>query len=188
MAVHSLTALDDNGERVPIAFIDRNSAYALSPDREQFAQALASGADPMVAYCKAHGHDHSALEESEAKRIKSAVGRLLADTTVVLRVQELKRPVLRKLRRKFEYSLQKALAQCEVAYDLAYEKGDVGGLLKCVDMQARLAKLLSEEINVTHKYGLLDDADTQTLLEMRKEAEVRLLKQKRLAVEVISVV
>ena len=103
----------------------------------------------------------------------------MAMTDMRLRVQELRRPVIRKLRRKIEYGLLKALEQCRVAYDLSYEKGDACGILKAVEMQAKLAKLLSEESTVNHRFGVLDDATTETLLAIRKEVEVRREKQKK---------
>jgi len=93
-------------------------------------------------------------------------------------VQELRRPVLRKLRRKIEYSLNKALEQCEVAWNLAYEQADSKSMLKAIEMQAKLSKLLRED--VAHRHGLLDDASTEVLLEMKKEIEVRREKQKKL--------
>ena len=150
--------------------------HSLTGKREKYCQLVAAGSTYTDAYLEAFqkppGYDRKLAAE--------AGSRLMGETTVKLRVQELRRPVIRKLRRKIEYGLQKALEQCQVAYDLAYEKGDVGGILKAVEMQAKLAKLLSDELHVTHRHGLLDDADTEVLLAMRKEIEVRREKQKKL--------
>lgn len=181
--IHASTALDDNGDRVPIAFIERGSAYGLAGDRERFAQAMAEGLSAFEAYVRVFAPDLStaaALQDAKAR-----TAQLCRDTRVVLRIQELKAPVVRKVRAKYEYSLQKAFEQCQVAYDLAFEGGDVKGILKAVEMQAKLAKLLSEEINVNHRYGVLDDTKTETLLAMKKELEVRMMKQKRLAQTVV---
>ena len=52
-------------------------------------------------------------------------------------------------------------------------------MLKAIEMQAKLSKLLSEDVNITHRHGLLDDASTEVLLEMKKEIEVRREKQKK---------
>lgn len=95
-------------------------------------------------------------------------------------MQELRRPVIRKLRRRIEYGLQKAFQQCQVAYDLAFMNGDAGGILKAVELQARLAKILCDEFNVNNRHGLLDDASTKVLLAMRREIEVKQAKMKRL--------
>lgn len=99
------------------------------------------------AYQKPSGYDR--------KREAEEGSRLMAITDMVLPVQELRRPVLRKFRRKLEHGLQKALEQCVVAWNLAYAQGDAKTLLKAVEMQARLSKLLSEQIDATHRYGLL---------------------------------
>ena len=72
------------------------------------------------------------------------------------------------------------------AWDLAYAQGDAKTLLKAVEMQARLSKLLSEQIDVNHSYGLLDDTSTEVLLAMKREFEVRREKRKKL--ETIQVV
>jgi hypothetical protein len=47
-------------------------------------------------------------------------------------------------------------------------------------MQADLAKLLSTELNVTHRYGVLDDTSTSVLLEMKKQIESAEAKQKKM--------
>ena len=178
MAIQTITYEDANGKPAELSYIDRGSAYQLSAKREQFAQLMANGARGVEAYVQVFGGSFETDEDK--KTIREMAGHLLCDTTVVLRIQELKKPVIRKLRRRIEYGLQKALEQCEIAFDLAYQQGDAKSLLKAVEMQARLAKLLSEEINVNHRHGLLDDAGTQTLLELKKEIEVRQAKRKKL--------
>ena len=148
--------------------------HSLTGKREKFCQLVAADATYTDAYLEAYqkppGYDRKLAVE--------AGSRLMSETTVKLRVQELRRPVLRKLRRKIKYGLQKALEQCQVAYDLAYAQGDAKTLLKAVEMQAKLAKLLSDEFNVNHRHGLLEDADTEVLLSMRKEIEIRRAKKK----------
>ena len=157
--------------------------HSLTGKREKFCQLVAADATYTDAYLEAFqkppGYDRKLAAE--------AGSRLMASTDMVLRVQELRRPVLRKFRRKLEYGLQKALEQCDVAWDLAYAQGDAKTLLEAVEMQARLAKLLSDEFNVNHRHGLLDDADTEVLLSMRKEIEIRRAKQKKLvAIQVVN--
>jgi len=151
--------------------------HSLTGKREKFCQLVAADATYTDAYLEAFqkppGYDRKLAAE--------AGSRLMANTDVVLRVQELRRPVLRKFKRKLEYGLQKALEQCDVAWDLAYAQGDAKTLLKAVEMQARLSKLLSEQIDVNHRHGLLDDASTEVLLAMKREFEARREKQKKLA-------
>lgn len=148
---------------------------SLTGKREKFCQLVAADSTYTDAYLEAFqkpaGYDRKLAAE--------AGSRLMADTDIILRVQELRCPVIRKFRRKLEYGLQKALEQCDVAWDLAYEQGDPKTLLKAVEMQAKLAKLLTEQIDVNHR-GLLDDTSTEVLLEMKREIEVRREKQKKL--------
>jgi hypothetical protein len=149
--------------------------HSLTGKRETFCQLVAADETYTNAYIEAYqkpaGYDRKLAAESGS--------RLMANTDIVLRVQELRRPVIRKLRRKIEYGLQKAFGQCEIAWDLAYEKGDPRAMLKAIEMQSKLAKLLSED--VTHRHGLLDETDTEILLAMKKEFENRREKQKKLA-------
>lgn len=173
-----VTYTDERGKMARIAYIE----HPLSEKREQYARLLAYG--DMIqrdAYCQAFG---KVLGEGEGMISKDyadqLASRMANDTDVILRVQELRKPLVRKLRRKFEYTLQKALEQCEVAWSLAYATGDAKSMLGAIKMQADLSKLLSQQIDVNHRYGLLDDADTETLLEMRRQIEVSQGKQKKL--------
>lgn len=172
----------ENGKRAVLPYIDNGNAYDLPAAHERFAQLMASGRHTqLAAHCLAFDRDYPSETGSRYYATCCELASRLAHTTsVVLRIQELKRPVVRKIRAKLNYTLQQALEQCEVARALAYEQGDAKTLLKAVELQAKLAKLLSEDINVNHRYGLLDDASTSTLLAMRKDIEVRHLKEKKL--------
>lgn len=61
------------------------------------------------------------------------------------------------------------------------------GSLTAVEMQAKLAKLLSDEINVTHRHELLDDTSTEVLLEMKREIENLKLKLEKNRGSVVTV-
>lgn len=155
--------------------------HSLTGKREQFCMLVAAGSTYTDAYLEAYqkppGYDRKLAAE--------AASRLMSETTVKLRVQELRRPVIRKLRRRIEYSLQKALEQCQIAFDLSFANGDSNGILKAVEMQAKLAKLLCDEFNGSNRFGVLDDASTEVLLNMRREIEVLTAKRKRLANSVV---
>jgi hypothetical protein len=160
------------------AILERMS-HTLTDARERYAQLLAYGnLTQRDAYCEAFG---KAIEtEAQKDKVDQCASRMAHDTDVILRVQELRKPLVRKLRRKFEYTIQKALEQCETAWALAYATADAKSMLAAIRMQAELSKLLAQQIDVNHRYGLLDDASTETLLAMRKEIEVRQGKQKKL--------
>ena len=141
----------------------------LTAKREKFCQLVAAGATYTDAHLEASqkpaGYDRTGVAEEGS--------RMMAITDMVLRMQELRRPVIRKFRRKLEYRLQTALEQCDVAWDMTKAQGSAKTLLKAVEMQARLSKLLSEQIEATHRYGLLDDTRTEVLLALKREFEVR---------------
>lgn len=172
-----------------VASPDRQTQYALTANRERFAQIVAfSGVNKNEAYALAHDipmftreQDGEALYVAQRKELSAEASALMTNTTVRLRIAELRRPVVRKLQRKFSYDLQKALSQAESAYTIAFEDGDVAGMLGAITLQSKLAKLLSEEINVHHTHGLLDTTTTDVLLGIRDEIEKRKGRQLKIA-------
>jgi len=163
-----------------VAIVERGTEYQLTPERERFCQLRAVGKEPLEAYWYAYRADLDAEVPTDLPSRDTLAKRasyLLGLTTIRLRIQELQQPAVRRMRHKLEYTVQAGLRQCQIAYDLAYEEGNAGLILKCVEMQSKLAKLLSEEINVNHKHGLLDDASTATLLAMRAAFDKAARKQ-----------
>ncbi len=157
--------------------IPPSAQYPLSIRQELFAQGIAEnlGCDQTALYAKIWGLDLTNPLHAETAQRGGAY--LVRQVRVRLRIQQLQEPIVRKIRTKLEYNLQTALEQCTTAHDLALELGDVKSLLKAVELQARLGKLLSETIDVNHRYGVLDDADTETLIEMRKLVEEKRAKK-----------
>lgn len=136
---------------------------------EHFCRLVASGDLGTVdAYCKAYDRP---LTPENGANIATSVSHMMARTDVILRIQQLRTPVIPKVAEKFEYSMNRALEQCQTAWDLAYAQGNVQAMLKAIEMQARLSKLLSEQIDVTHRYGFLDDTATENLLKMKQQLE-----------------
>lgn len=144
--------------------------YRLVPRREKFAQLVAQGEMPDAAYMAAYDKTPG---DTDARHASSQGAALMNNTDVMLRIQELQRPVIRKIKRTFEYNLQNALEDAENAYNIAYAKGNPNTMLAAVELRAKLCKFLTE--TVEHRHGLLDDASTSTLLEMKKHIE----KQKK---------
>jgi hypothetical protein len=155
--------------------------HPLTARREKFCQLVVAGATYTDAYLEAYqkpdGYDRKAASEEGS--------RLMAITDMVLRVQELRRPVIRKVQKKFEYTLNKALEQCQIAWDLAFAQANPQALLKAIELQGKFVKLMSEQVDVTHRHGLLDDASTETLLEMKKAFEDRRTKQEKLGAPIV---
>lgn len=141
------------------------------PKREEFCRNIAAGMGPVEAYTAAY-------DCKEPITASSSASRLMNDTDVLLRIHQLKQPVIRKLAKKIEFTLNSALEEADMATKLAYIKGDARTILRAVELKAKLVKLLgADDINVNHRFGLLDDASTEVLLQMRKQLEDRRAKQ-----------
>ena len=166
-----------DGKSHDATYMTHGSAYHLTGNREQFAQLMAMGKGAIDAYAIAFGMD---VTPDTIQDIKEACHRLTRDTTIMLRIQELKRPAIRKLERKILFTQDKALEQCMIAWDLAYLAQDVKGMLAATKLQAELCKLLVQQIDVKHTHEELDGASTAALLEMLKTVQVRQAKQKQL--------
>ena len=155
--------------------------HPLTAKREKFCQLVATGATYTDAYLEAYqklvGYDRKVAAEEGS--------RLMATTDMVLRVQELRRPVIRKVRKKFEYTLNMALEPCQIAWDLAFAQANPQALLKAIELQGKFVRLLTEHVDVTHRHGLLDDANTEVLLEMKKAFEDRRAKQEKLGAPIV---
>ena len=152
-----------------------NMRYGLVPRKEKFAQLIAQGALPDEALIEAFDKP----PDTDKGYLNAQANHLLNNTDVKLRIQELQRPVIRKIRKNFEYNLNRALEDAEDAYNLAYEAGNPNTMLAAIELRAKLCKFLTE--TVEHKHSLLDDASTQTLIEMRKQIE----KQKKSHIRLI---
>lgn len=167
---------------------DRQTLYPLPARHERFAMLTAFSIKPRLE-CYAEANDIALLDPREAgdeacrdqrKQLSAEAHDWFKLTTVRLRIAELRKPIVRKLARKFEYTLQKALEQSEVAHSLAYENGDVTGMLKAIELQSKLSRLLVDEVNVNHRFGVLDDTATAVLLAMRDEIAKKRARAKQL--------
>lgn len=152
------------GERVAIQLNDRRP---MRLTRERFSNDVAYGAAPIDAYIAAY--DKPAPSNAiELKAYQQAANSLMADPDVRVRIMELRRPIQRKLAKKWEYKLDHAFADLQQAWDLAYLDSDAKALTKIVELKARLAKILSDEVNVHHTHGILDKETTEVLLAMQE--------------------
>lgn len=136
---------------------------------ENFCRLVASGEhDPIDAYCQAYSKE---FNPTTALRCSNMASNLMGRTDVILRIQQLRTPVMPKIAQKYEYNINIAMHELQTAMDLAYAQGHVPSMLKVIELRARLHKMLSEQIDVTHKHGFLDDTATEVLLEMKKRLE-----------------
>lgn len=172
----TVTYLTPTGEKKELLVY---TGKILTQQREKFAQLVAFGATPGDARAEAYGRPNETTDERKQRQSEGMS--LLLDTDVRIRVQELRRPIQRKLLKKWEYTLDHALEDCQKAWDVAYANGDSKSMQSCVRLRAELTKLLSTEVNVTHKYGVLDTETTEVLMSL-KDA----LKRKKATVKIIS--
>lgn len=144
---------------------------------ENFCRLVAAGdLDPIEAYCQAY--DKPFNQETGA-RIAANVTAMMGRPDVILRIQQLRTPVLPEVSRKYTYNLNKAMDECQTAWDLAFANNHITSMIKIIELRARLNKMLSEQIDVTHKHGFLDDTATQVLLDMKKQLEEAKARKKK---------
>lgn len=173
----SATYEDANGQRRAVQLTSERPA---SHTREEFAVLVAYGHAPLDAYIQAYKKPPPS-NAIEVKQYQACAQAVMGDSDVRVRIMELRRPIQRKLAKKWEYKLDHAFEDLQKAWDLAYMDADAKALTKIVELKARLAKILSDEVNVHHTHGILDKETTEMLLAM-KEAVAR----KKGAVKVIS--
>jgi len=174
--VHSLTITAPDGSRQGLTYV---TGPELVKRRERLAQLIAYGSDPLDAYCDAYGKTVTC--DVDRRSYLNIVNTMLKDTEMKIRIQELRRPIARKLARKWEYSLDRALEDCQQAYDVAYHDGDSKAMQSCIRLRAELTKLLSAEINVNHKHTVLDEETTEVLVALRDA-----VKRKKAAPKVVN--
>lgn len=185
----ALTIQSEDGELIPI---QKNAVPLASKTnypamREQFCRLMAQGdLDEIEAYCLAFNKElitnanGGILKDNKLNRIiVNASDRLMKDPNILLRIQQLKEPVAKKNLKKLEYTLQRAFEQCEEAYNIARATLDPKTMVKCIELQGQFGKLIHQTIDVNHRFGVLDEADTAVLIEMKKKFEQQIRKQRK---------
>lgn len=142
------------------------SGPELIKTRETFAQIIAYGGDVLDAYCEAYRKTVTC--DADRRAYMQLANAVLKNTDVKIRIQELRRPIQRRLARKWEYTIDHALADCQQAYDIAYSDGDSKAMQSCIRLRAELTKLLSADVTVNHKHTVLDEETTEVLVALRE--------------------
>jgi hypothetical protein len=146
----------------------------LTPLRERFARLLALSDRTQGECYLAAGYSAGNNPDTTQKNASA----LANDSDIILRVAELRRPVIRALQKEYSYTLQDALRECEELYDLSKAKGNEGGMARAIELKSKLVKILSDSVDITHRH-VLDGVSSQLLLEMKQQLEDR--KAKRLS-------
>lgn len=152
---------------------------------EHFCRLVAAGEmDTIEAYCTAYGKE---LNNETGARIAAAASSIMSRTDVILRIQQLRTPVLPDVAKKYTYSLNKAMDECQTAWDLAFAQGHIASMIKIIELRSKLNKMLSEQIDVTHKHGFLDETATTVLLEMKKQLEETKARRKKAESKIVDI-
>jgi len=160
---------DIHGQRRSVSIASERPS---SLSRARFTELVAYGSAPIDAYIDAYrkAPPSSAIEQ---KTYQQACNVLMHDPDIRVRIMELRRPIQRKLAKKWEYKLDHAFDDLQKAWDLAYLDSDAKALTKIVELKAKLAKILTDEVNVHHTHGILDKESTEVLLAMRDTVQRR---------------
>jgi phage terminase small subunit len=129
---------------------------ALTPKQEAFAQAVVVGMSISDAYRAAYkaGKMSSAAVNVEASR-------LMANPTVALRVQELRKPVVEAA----QYGLAEAMAEAAEAMELSRETRQSGAFVAAVSLRAKLSGLMIDKKEI--RTGELDGLGHDELKQLR---------------------
>lgn len=141
------------------------------PKQERFAQLVASGKSFTDAYIESR--PGTAMRRETAGKH----GCMLAkDPAVAARITELQAPVIEDVRKQFQFTLDTAMVELEQAKALAKALAKPETIIKGIELQAKLSKLLNDG---KQKDGQtpLDEATTEELLALREL--VREKKRKR---------
>lgn len=182
MPQYTIEELD--GSKRTITWDDHDDPNWLKK-REAFCAFVAHGMPPAQAYLAAyHAEDDAVIP---IKTLIAHARDLMLESDIVLRIHQLKQKVARKVTQKFEFNLQKAMEECDKAYNLAYLQGNAPAMLKATELKAKLNKMLADQVDVNHRHGFLDDASTEILLEMKREFEKKKARLEKNTVTVVAI-
>jgi phage terminase small subunit len=138
----------------------------LSDQQEKFAQALARGMSQAEAYREAYPTSVNWKENS----VHCNASKLAGDAKIAQRVDEIRAPVLRKVR----YELEDAMREANEAIVLAKEVGNPAALVAAVTLRARLNGLMTEDRkNDRRPLNEMNDEELQRLIgEAAREAGI----------------
>ncbi len=114
----------------------KTTITTLTSKQEVFAQAIVSGKTQADAYRKAFS-----AGKMKDETIQQAASRLMADSKVTARVEELRAPVVAKL----QYGLEAAMLEAAEAFRVAKAKENGGAMVAAVQLRAKLNGLLVEK-------------------------------------------
>lgn len=152
-----------------IPYTRTRQAPLSDPVYERFAE-LVFGCTPLEAAYR-ETHDCAAMSRETVRRRANYLAR---HPEIVRRIAQLRQPILNKARRKFEYTLDQAIEECDQAHVLAELQQSPEKMLKAVELKAKLMKMLVavSETRVSPLEGLSSD-ELVGLLAFAKEMKNR---------------
>ncbi len=141
----------------------------MTPKQEKFCQAIVRGTNQSQAYREAYD-----AKNMLPTTINERACRLMQESKISTRVEELRGPIIEKL----QYDLAAAMAEACEALGMARRHENPSVMVAAVALRAKLCGLLVEKSEMHH--GVLEDASTEVLLLMRKQAELQIAHRKEL--------
>lgn len=133
---------------------------ALTPKCEKFCQLVVEGVSYVDAYDQSH--PNRCARRSTTQRAASQLVRIKA---VIERIAELRAPVIKKVQKQFQYTLDDAMKEIERVESLAQAMLQPVVMLAAVKLKAQLQKILVNVKETRHE-SPLDGATTDELLEV----------------------
>lgn len=111
--------------------------------------------------------------ETPKEEIANTARLVMRDTDVILRIQEIRRPVIRKMQKVFEYTVNDGLREADEMYRLAYANGNEMAMGRAIELKGKFAKLLSEHVDHSHihRIEVFDTMTVAALTAMRRQIE-----------------
>lgn len=146
----------------------------LTGKREKFTRALFEGLSQTEAYRRAFNTENMANTT-----ITKRACELAKDERVKAMLEGLKAPIVEKLREKYEYSLQHAMAEAQEAFQVGKKTNSGNAMVAAVVLRAKLNGLMIErkEVTITEVQKLDDDALDRLIALKAVEAGVAMAEQ-----------
>lgn len=141
----------------------------LNAQSERFVELLLIGKPDHVAYAEVYGMKSD--ETVDSPTLRSRARGKAHDPHVMRRLAELRAPVIQQATRRFAFDLDMALEGAQRAHDVAELIMDPANMLKAIELQAKLCKLLGSE--GARPSTVLDSASTEDLVLLLKELKSR---------------
>ena len=123
---------------------------SLTPKRESFAQAVASGMSQADAYRSAF----SVKSSTKAETVQQSASRLMADPKVAARVEEIRAPIVQKA----QITLESHLERLKQLSEKAEQEGQFSAAISAEVSRGKASGLYTEKIDHSSSDGSMTPA------------------------------